>query len=236
MHDEVDVARIGQRERTQRGDVLAVDVETFAAGRQDPHTRARRAARGRRAGRPARSRCSQLSSTHSSSRLRNASAMLSSRRRADALLHRERGRDDAEHRVGLAGRRELRHPRAVAELGNHVGRDLQREAGLADAADAGQRHESVLGDALCRRGSSSASRPTNVVSCDGRLVGKRVERTQRREVVGEAVGHDLVHAFGPREVAQPVLAQVAQRDRALVAQHRGRRVGDQDLAAVARSP
>ena len=41
--------------RTQRGDVLAVDIETLPAGREDAHVRARSATHGRRAGQPARS-------------------------------------------------------------------------------------------------------------------------------------------------------------------------------------
>ena len=157
--------------------------------------------------------------THSSSRLRKRSTMLSSRVDAGPLLHRERGRDHAEHRVGVAGGRELRHPRAVAELGKHVGRQLQREARLANPADPVSVTSRCSATALPTR-SSSASRPTNVASCDGRFVGKASSERSGGNSSARPVGHDLVHAFGSREVAQPVLAQVAQRDRALVAQHR----------------
>ena len=159
--------------------------------------------------------------THSSSRFAQALDDALLERRADALLHRERGRDDAEHRLGIAGRRELRQPRAVAELGQHVGRDLQREPRLADATDARQRHEPVLGDRL-------ADTVQLCLAADERRELRRqvrrqgVERPQRREVVGEArrprPGTPVRVARGRAGGARPGRAASI---RALVAQHLG---------------
>ena len=60
--------------------------------------------------------------------------------------------------------------------------------------------------------SSSSSRPTNDVSCDGQVAGERVERPQRRELACEARARDWNTRSGAREVAQPVLAEVDELD------------------------
>ena len=49
-----------------------------------------------------------------------------------------------------------------------------------------------------------------VLSCTGRLFGDAVERTQAAEFRRQAGRDELVEMFGPREIAQPVLAEVAK--------------------------
>ena len=66
------------------------------------------------------------------------------------------------------------------------------------------------------------------------VVGPGIERAQRRELVRQAVGVHLDEAFGHAEVAQPVQAEVAQRDavRQRAVDEGAGRVGGDDLAAV----
>ena len=62
----------------------------------------------------------------------------------------EHGRDRGRDRRRVADRRQLDHPHAVGELAGDLGADLERQPGLADPADAGQRDQPVrpheLGD------------------------------------------------------------------------------------------
>ena len=94
--------------------------------------------------------CSQLSTTTRSWRPRSASATVSMSAaspcgvmpNAFAMRRRDGGR--------VADRGQLDHPHAVRKLSGHLGADLERQPGLADAADAGQRDQPVrpheLGD------------------------------------------------------------------------------------------
>ena len=59
-------------------------------------------------------------------------------------LHPERGRDDLHERFGVAGRCELAEPRTVPEVRQHHPGGLEREPGLADTSDPGERHEPRL--------------------------------------------------------------------------------------------
>ena len=58
--------------------------------------------------------------------------------------------------------------------------------------------------------SSSAARPTNVVSWVGRLFGRASGRAQRREVGRKVVGLDLDDVLGAEQVLEPVRPEVAQ--------------------------
>ena len=98
-----------------------------------------------------------------------------------------------------------------AKCGSSLGRDLDREPGLADAADAGERDEAR------RRRAPSPTRMQLVVATDERrqlhrqVARERVERSQGRESRRPARRRDLEDPLGPREVAQAVLAEVEQR-------------------------
>ena len=58
------------------------------------------------------------------------------------------GHERAGHRLRIAEPGQLGEPRAVTEVREHLGRDLQREAGLADAADTREGHDRPGADAL----------------------------------------------------------------------------------------
>ena len=116
-------------------------------------------------------RCSQLSIDPQQLAIaqRLGDALLEGR--ADALLHRERGRDDAEHRFGLTG---------GASSDTHA---PSRNSGSRSAASCSARRvlptppTPVSVTSRCSASAlptrfSSASRPTNVASCDGRFVGR----------------------------------------------------------------
>ena len=93
----------------------------------------------------------------------------------------------------------------------HLGRDLDRQPGLAHPARTGQRHQPVLRPAAPAAGSAAASRPTKLVSCTGR----RWETTafgdaQRRELVDQVGMAQLHHPLRAGQITQRVGAQIGQ--------------------------
>ena len=93
-------------------------------------------------------------------------------RQSGTLLTPERIGDHLSHQRVVVGGGELAHPRAVGEPRRELGRDLQRQTRLADAAGARERDEPGVRRARPRAPTTSSSRPTNDVSCDGRLPGR----------------------------------------------------------------
>ena len=81
---------------------------------------------------------------------------------------------------------------------------------------------------------SSFSRPTNDVSCSGRLVSIASSERRGGNFFPEVWLAQLVDLLGQREIFKAVFAQVAQRNawRELVPGDRRRRAGNQYLAAV----
>ena len=95
----------------------------------------------------------------------------------------------------LTERREFDEPHAVAEAVEQIGRDLQGEARLADAARADQRDETML---LDQRGDFGDLR---LAADEGRdlqrqIVGETFERSQRREVGNEIGCEQLIDVLG----------------------------------------
>ena len=129
------------------------------------------------------SRCSQLSITTNASRPLAHPHSVSS-----AGSPRRSGTPNASRIVAadqraFLERGERREPRSVAELGRDLGRDLQRETRLADAAGTGQRHEPLGGEQrrelLHLVGAADEAGPLH------RQVPRQlVERAQRRELAG----------------------------------------------------
>ena len=110
--------------------------------------------------------CSQLSTTSRSCRPRSASATVSMSGASPWGVMPSTVAIAAGTEAGSPTERQLDHPHAVGELAGHLGPDLEREPGLADAADAGQRDQPVrpheLGDLVDhrprgRRASSAAA-------------------------------------------------------------------------------
>ena len=124
-------------------------------------------------------------------------------------LHAEGGGDDLEHGFRFARGRELAEPRAIREARQHLGRDLNREAGLADAADTGQREESPFAERtrdLCDILIASDER-TDLCR---QVARERVQRLQSWEVAEELRMHELEDALGPGEIAEAMLPEVHQ--------------------------
>ena len=115
-----------------------------------------------------------------------------------------------------------------------VGGHLEREARLAAAAGARQRDEPhVVPHEQRLRSASSRSRPMKAFGCAGRLVGRLSSVVSGGNSPGRPSITQLVELLRPREVLEPVLAQVAQPD--AVVEQRARRLGEQHLPAVAGS-
>jgi hypothetical protein len=139
------------------------------------------------------------------------------------------------HHPGIGHRRELREPHAVRKVIHRLGCALQRQAGLAEAAGAHQRHEAPLGERTPKLGERA-------LATDERghllrqVVRRRGERAQGGKLVSQRRMHDLEYALGTRQIAQADGAQVLQRDggrKPLGEQYRERLRG-QHLAAVSR--
>ena len=154
---------------------------------------------------------------------------------ADAAVGQpDRTRDRARHESRLGERLERDEPRPVRIPVRGRRGDLERQARLADPAGPGEREQA-------RRVEEQERGGQFVVAADERrqlgrqVVRLPVERADGREVGRHACHDQLRQAFRP-EVLEAVLAEVA--DRHVRGQRRrdqrAGRLGDQDLAAVAR--
>ena len=141
----------------------------------------------------------------------------------------EHRRDRRRHRVRVAHRRELDQPDAVGELARDLRPDLDREAGLADPADAGQRDQPVpaheLGDLA-----DDLLAPDHRAQLLREVAGDGVDAAQHGEVGPESLGEHLVHRHPAAQPPQPVLTERAQ-PHPVAQQHLGR-VGHEHLPAV----
>ena len=134
---------------------------------------------------PASSRCSQLSSTTSSSlRPRGTRRAFSMTRCPGAARRRARRRRPAGTASAVAHGRELdRATTPSRKVARASRRDLHREPRLADPADAGERHQSLRASAPAIAEQPS-SRPTNDVSCRGQIARTTIEPVGRRGKLG----------------------------------------------------
>ena len=182
---------------------------SFAAGGQDPH--GRRVRRGwPRSDRPAASRtCSQLSNTNSRDRPSNAAATLSLTLLPGCWVMPSTAATASGTAAGSADRRQFEQPHAVREVVAEPRRDLQRQAGLADPADAGQRHQPMRLERRLQTSATSDSRPMKLVVGGRRFPGRRIKRPQTAETrcAGRrARTWNTVDRFG--DVAQPPRPQI----------------------------
>ncbi len=162
--------RLGRhRQGAQPPHLLAGDARAPRGSSPGSARRGHDAARRRRGRRAGSSRCSQLSSTRSMCFVREEVEDALSPGHAGPVDGAERRGDDVDHRLGVVRRRELAEPRAVLQLRHQLGGHLEREARLADAADADDRHHPVLLEEGSRSPRRSCSRPTKLVSCTGRF-------------------------------------------------------------------
>ena len=223
----------GNRQRRDRRDPLTGDGQTFPTRREDSRSAgARQAVEHQRGGRR-----DQVLAIVEHDEHRTGGEEVGQRvldRLAGLQLHAE----DAAHRLGDHGRirdpGELDEPRAVPVPGRDLGRDLQREPGLPDPSDPGERDQPRL--------LQSGDDPFDVVAASdeaGRLdrqVGREgVERAEGWEFV-ECIGDDeLEHPLGLGQVPEPVLTEITERvgvaDLGGIEQL-GRCPRDEDLTAV----
>ena len=85
----------------------------------------------------------------------------------------ERRRDRCRSRRRIIDRRELDNPYAIGKLGRELGPQLEREPGLADPPGAAEGHQRAWRRTLSATSASRCSRPTNELSCCGRLPTNR---------------------------------------------------------------
>ena len=140
VDDRVDVRDVGGHgERPQRNHLLAVDGEALATRGEDAHVRTRRGSLARRAAPTASMRCSQLSSTRSRRFvLRNSTIAVDRAATPLRMGTPSVAATTCSSAVGaVRPRRARRTRRRRGSAGTHLGRDLEREARLADATDAG---------------------------------------------------------------------------------------------------
>ena len=86
---------------------------------------------------------------------------------------------------------------------------MQREAGLARAAGAGERDEPRLAEQPLELG-QIAFAPDEGIHLSRKIVGQHFQRTQRRKILAQTGRDELVDVLGRDEIAQPTLAEIAQ--------------------------
>ena len=123
----------------------------------------------------------------------------------------ERHRDDVDQRVGLVGRRELAQPDTARVLRRELGSDLHRQPRLADATRAGEGDEPMVDEEVANLFHLVVA-PDERRQLEREVGGERIERSQPREVARQRVVEQLEHAFRTREIAEAVLAEVAELD------------------------
>ena len=139
--------------------------------------------------------CSQLSNTNNRTLPSNAAATLSATALARLLGDAQHRRDRVGHRRRIGDRGQFEKPDAVRELVGQPRRNFGRQAGLADPAHPGQRHQPMSLQRLLHLGqfcfaSDEARRLRAQVSrC-------RVERLKGRKLATQADGQDLEHLDG----------------------------------------
>ena len=157
------------------------------------------------------------------------------------LPHPQRRRDGRGHEGRVGQRRQVDEPDPVGEGVEQLGRRLQRQARLADAARPGQRQQPGPRAGSVRSRAEQRRRPRQLVSPTeerrrlGREVGQStVERVERREGGGQAGGDQLGDALRPVEVPEAVLAEVQESHplRQVVAGQLRRRQREEHLPAV----
>ena len=132
------------------------------------------------------------------------------------------------HRCGVGERRQLDHPHAVGVLLDERAADLDREPRLADAADAGQRHEPVGADELDDLGEQTF--PTDEARArHGQVAPVRLGGAQGRVPQRGAVDRRLEQALGTGKVGQAVNTEVHELD---TVEHRRGPSADEHLSTV----
>ena len=137
------------------------------------------------------------------------------KRLGDARGHRQaRLRGDTQHgghrvrhRRRVADRGQLHEPHAVSELAGQLGRDLERQAGLAHPTHPRQRHQPMGSHQFGQLPSPRSSRPTKLVAITGRFPGTassvRSGGNSTPQPARRGPGTDARHPTGPAADAHP---------------------------------
>ena len=142
---------------------------------------------------------------------------------------------DAQHRRDRVGHRrrigdcgQFENPDTVGEFIGQPRGDFHCQAGLADPAHTGQRHQPMCLTAACTS-STSDSRPMKLVAAGRRFPGLVSSARNGGNSVAQARRSHLKHPDRVRHVPQPSRPQI---DKINPAEQNRRRVGHQDLTAV----
>jgi hypothetical protein len=148
----------------------------------------------------------------------------------------ERPGDPRGDERGVADRLERDEPESVLEAVGRRRGQLERQAGLAGAARAGERQQPRRREQPTRFGKLSLA-PDEARQLGRQVVGPAIEGPDRWKVGRQAVDDELADPLGP-EVLQPVLAEAPNRHpvRQLVRDERRRGLGNEDLAAMTGGP
>ena len=227
------------RQRPQRHDAARPSTPSaFAARREDAHVAGTPEASPRR-DRPAASSEVLAVVEHEQQRAWRAGTRRCSPpsvRRRTRRAPRASAATTCDHRLGVGRRRELaRATRRRGSCGSTSAATWTARRRLADAADAGERDEPRLVERRRRPRRSRRSRPTNDVSCSGRLPGNASSERSGGNVARRGRDARAGTRARPREVAQPVLAEVdehAARQASVVADQLLGRQRQHDLPAV----
>ena len=185
-----------QRQRPQRPDPLTVDAEPLPAGGQDPHPPTRPQDSLRDAGHSIEEMLAVVENEQHGPGFQELDEQLECHR-ARSMRYAQGGHDDLGHVVGPIDGGQLAEPHTIGELGQQPRRHVHRQAGLADTADTGHRHQPT-GQQQLRHGSRLLAPSHERAQLRGQIGGVDVRRTQRREVEVRVVNQD-----GRVELAQP---------------------------------
>ena len=114
------------------------------------------------------------------------------------------------HRSRIDQRRQINEPDAVGKRVEDLGSDLERQAGLADAAGPEQREQP-------RSGKQTADFAGFLLAAYERRQGTRKvrwcadQRSQRRKLLPQLRVDELIDRLGCREIAQAQRPQIEQR-------------------------
>ena len=158
------------------------------------------------------SRCSQLSSTSTTSRSRSALINSSGTSRAPSVRTSSAAATAAGDQLGIANRGQLDEPHLVAGAADDLLRDPQREARLAAAARTRQGDEPLLARSSARDFARLGLAAHEARELRGQVVARPLDRPKRASDVLQAVGTHVEHLLGPAEILQPMLTQVAEPD------------------------
>ena len=140
---------------------------------------------------------------HVGERVRSSGAGLAS--------HADRTGDRGDNDTRIAHVRELDPPRAVPRSVGQLRGNLKGKTGLSRASPSHDRDQTIRADEVCDRRDFVDS-PDEARQLDGKVVAKRVQRLQRREVVRQSWPGHLKDALGAREIPETMLSEIDQSD------------------------